>query len=82
MPDRPPHASELVARYGQMIAGPEWGGTMARLTGVHQRTLSRIKAAAAEGREYPAARGVLAALYDAVHTLHAELQRYSRDDLD
>lgn len=78
MTDRPPHASEILAQAGERIAGPEWGGTVARLTGVNQRTLSRIRAAAHEGREYPAARGALAALHEALLSMAADLAAFAR----
>lgn len=54
--------SQAVADLATSIFGSDWGAPMARLTGINQRTLLRIKAAASEGREYPAARGALAQL--------------------
>lgn len=80
MAERPPHFSELVDRYGRELAGPEWGGALSRLTGIHQRTMSRIRAAAAQGREYPPARGVLAALYDALAEILHEIEPHRRPD--
>lgn len=56
------HASEAVARIGELLFGNEWGAPMSRLTDINQRTLLRVKVAAAEGREYPAARAALAEL--------------------
>lgn len=55
-------ASKAVADLATSIFGSDWGAPMARVTGINQRTLLRIKAAAADGREYPAARGALAEL--------------------
>jgi hypothetical protein len=78
MTDRPPHASELVARYGEALAGSEWGAALARLTGINERTMSRIRAAAREGREYPAARGVLAALHEALTAVLDQLAPHAR----
>lgn len=52
---------------------------MSRLTGINQRTLLRVKVAAAEGREYPAARAALAELATGLNGLaeiaSAEAQR-------
>lgn len=56
------HASQAVAKIGETLFGSEWGAPMSRLTGINQRTLLRVKVAAAEGREYPAARAALAEL--------------------
>lgn len=78
MTQRPRLYSELVAHYGETLIGPEWGGGLSRLTGINQRTMSRIRAAAAEGREYPAARGVLAALHDRLGEIRAEIAPYAR----
>ena len=55
-------ASQAVAELATSIFGTDWGAPMARVTGINQRTLLRIKAAAAERREYPAARGALGEL--------------------
>lgn len=78
MTQSPPHASEILARFGLMLFGPEWAAPMARLTHTSERTLRRVRAAAAEGRDYPAARGVLAALYEALDAIRAQLQPFSR----
>ena len=41
--------SQAVAELATSIFGSDWGAPMSRLTGINQRTLLRIKAAAAEG---------------------------------
>lgn len=63
-------AAVAVTRLGERMFGAEWAGPMARLTGLSARTLLRVKAAAQEGREYPAARGALAGLLSATTALH------------
>lgn len=78
MTARPPHASELVERFGLALFGAEWAAAMARLTGTNERTVRRIRAAAGEGREYPAARGVLAALHEALKRLAAQVEPFAR----
>jgi len=70
--------SQTIAGFGERLFGPEWGTAMARLTGTNQRTISRIKVAAAEGREYPSARGVLAALHDALSEIMRDLKPHGR----
>ena len=59
---RPALASQTLAELGERIFGTDWGAPMARLTGINARTLLRVKAAAVEGVEYPAAKGALAEL--------------------
>jgi hypothetical protein len=74
----PPLHSVILNDLGLALFGPEWAAPMARLTATHERTIRRIRAAAAEGREYPAARGVLAALHEALVALEATLRPYGR----
>lgn len=62
-------ASKTVADLGSRIFGSDWAAPMARLTGMNARTLSRIKAAALSGVEYPAAKAVLAELPSALQAL-------------
>lgn len=62
----PKTKAELVAWFGHELFGVEWGSDMARLTDTSQRTVARIKAAAHQHQEYPAARGVLSGLRDAL----------------
>jgi len=59
---RPALASQTLADLGEQVFGPDWGAPMSRLTGINQRTLLRVKAAAAAGLEYPAAKGAIAEL--------------------
>ena len=59
---RPALASQTLTELGEQIFGTDWGAPMSRLTGINQRTLLRVKAAAAAGLEYPAAKGAIAAL--------------------
>lgn len=75
---RPPHASEILARFGVEIFGAEWAAPLARLTGANERTVRRIRAAAADGQEYPAARGLLAALHEALGKILADLAPFAR----
>ena len=70
-------AAELAA-LAERLFGEAWAADVARLTDVNERTVRRIRQAAREGREYPGARGVLAALDDAVRPIAAELQAFSR----
>lgn len=63
---------------GERLIGPDWPAAVARLTGVNARTLQRVRDAAREGREYPAARGALAALAEAVEGLAGELAQFKR----
>ena len=49
MPELP---SQALARLGEQIFGSDWAAPMSRMTGVNARTLLRVKAAAAEGRDY------------------------------
>ena len=65
------YASQSVADIGERLFGSEWGAPMSRLTGINQRTLLRVKAAATEGREYPAARAALAELSTGLNGLAA-----------
>lgn len=71
-------ASQQLAELAERLFGPEWAAPLARLTGANERTVRRIRAAASEGREYPAAAGVLAAFAEAVDGLAKALQPYRR----
>lgn len=73
-----PHASEILATFGQRLFGSEWAAPLARLTGTSERTVRRVRAAAAEGREYPAARGILAALQETLAAVAADLAKHGR----
>jgi hypothetical protein len=76
MTDRPPHASELVARAGAAIFGPEWQNPLARALGMNERTMRRLAAAARDGEPYPIAPGVLRELAELVSA--ATRQHYER----
>ena len=78
MVDQSNHA-QLVAAFGRRIFGDAWGAGLARLAGVNPRTMTRIAAAARDGRDYPAARGVLAALHQALAPIVAELADHARE---
>ncbi|WP_426050361.1 hypothetical protein [Brevundimonas sp. SL161] len=77
---RPALASETLAELGVQIFGPDWAASMGRLTGINARTLLRVKASAAAGEEYPAARGALAELVTALNRV-AGLARSEADRL-
>jgi hypothetical protein len=63
--------AETVAEFGQRLWGANWAYGMSQFADVNLRTLTRIHAAAREGEDYPAARGVIAALHERlVATLH------------
>lgn len=76
---RPLHNSEHVARIGERLFGAEWAGPLARFAGVNDRTVRRVREAAECGVEYPAARGVISALHDALAALVAELMVLGAD---
>ena len=63
-----------VARHGQEIWGEHWLGPMADLTGIAHRTCKRIRRAAEAGEDFPAARGVLAALEEALEARLVEIR--------
>lgn len=73
-----PHYTEQLESFGRRLFGEEWGAAMARLTNTNPRTITRIRTAAREGRDYPAARGVLAALYEALQVILADLKPHGR----
>lgn len=77
----PNHAREVDA-IGLRLFGPEWAAPMARLTGVHERALRRVRAAAHEGMDYTGARGVLAALHEALAAILADLEPHARPPAD
>lgn len=74
-----PLHSQILEAHARELFGEGWGEPLARLTGVHGRTLRRIKAAAAEGKDYPGARGVLAALHERLALVVKALEPYRRD---
>ena len=74
----PPDYTAVLAAFGQELFGSNWPSGVARLAGVNRRTMHRIAGAAIEGRDYPAARGALAALHDKLAPIVAELRPWSR----
>jgi hypothetical protein len=83
VPKPPPKAppvnyAVVVVAFGQAMWGSVWPSGMGRLTGLNPRTLARIQRAAAEGRDYPAARGVLAALHEKLDPIVDQLKPWAR----
>lgn len=74
----PPNYAAVLATFGQSVWGPNWPSGIARFAGINPRTMTRIAGAVAAGRDYPAARGVLAGLYDRFAPIVAELRPWSR----
>jgi hypothetical protein len=70
--------AELVEAFGQRLFGSSWAAGVGRLAGVNERTVQRIAAAAREGEDYSAARGVLAALAEAIAPIADELETFRR----
>lgn len=71
--------AEAVVDIGQRLWGEHWATGMSVFAGVNRRTLLRILAAARDGYDYPAARGVLAALYERLSAVVADLESGSPD---
>lgn len=63
----------LLARAGQALYGPEWTGLLAADLGLNDRTMRRLKAAAAAGSAYPIAPGVWGDLARLLRARSAEL---------
>lgn len=61
----------------EAIAGPEYASAIGELVGINDRTIRRIREAAINGREYPAARGAISALYEALTDIVWELKPVS-----
>ncbi|HEV2530935.1 hypothetical protein [Phenylobacterium sp.] len=72
------YPSEIVAEAGEELFGSEWAAPMARLTDTNERTVRRVRQAAREGRDYPAARGLLAALSERLAALARDLGPFRR----
>lgn len=70
--------SQILADAGQELFGSEWAAPLARLTGTNERTIRRVRAAASEGRDYPGASGVLAALQERLAAFARSLSPYAR----
>lgn len=73
MPTRPALASQRLAEAGRALGGNEWGEVVARVSGVHARTIRRIRAAAEAGEDYPAAPGALKGLAKGLRELADEI---------
>ena len=73
-----PNYTKVLAAFGRELFGDHWPSGVARLAGVNPRTMLRVSTAANEGRDYPAARGVLAALHEKLAPIVAELRPWSR----
>ncbi len=76
MADTP--SSQRLAEIAEALFGPEWAAPLARLTGTNERTAQRVRQAAREGRDYPAAVGLLAALGEALRPITDALKAYRR----
>ncbi len=55
MTDAAPCPAELVAMAGRALYGADWQAPLSRFLNVQLRTVQRVAAAAADGRDYPAA---------------------------
>jgi hypothetical protein len=77
MSTEPTH-TQIVVQFGERIWKRDWPEQMAVFCDVNIRTLTRIQAAERAGQEYPAARGVIAALRDALATAQADLEPWVR----
>lgn len=73
--------SVLLAEYAESLFGPMWVATVARLSGLDPRQVSRIKAAAASGRGHPAAQKALDELHTAVSRLERGLRPIATRDV-
>ena len=74
----PDTAAALVVAFGERVFGPEWKTALSRFAGVNRRTLDRLYTAHREGRDYPAARGVLASLHEALAAVERDLRPHGR----
>lgn len=70
--------SQVLADAGQELFGDEWAAPLARFTGANERTVRRVRAAAREAKEYPAAFGLLAALSERLEAFAKTLNPYAR----
>lgn len=71
-------SAERLTAIAAELFGPEWAAPLARLTGTNERTSQRVRQAAREGREYPAAAGLLAALQERLSQILEALEPYGR----
>lgn len=82
IPKPPPKAppvnyAQIVALFGEALWGSKWARDVGRVAKVNPRTVSRIYTAAKEGRDYPAARGVIQALYRELAPIIADLKPWA-----
>jgi hypothetical protein len=70
--------AEVVAQFGERLWGPGWVGGMSQFAKVNPRTLARIQRAVREGQDYPAARGVIAALRERLTAVQDDLEPWAR----
>jgi hypothetical protein len=70
--------AEVIAAFGERIWGAGWVAGLSHFADINPRTLRRIHAAAACGEDYPAARGVIGALDEALAAAAADLQPWVR----
>lgn len=68
MTDKRRHYAAIVAAIGEALYGTTWVEHLSRNLGVAKRSVERVKAAAAAGEDYPAAKGYL----DGLNRLIAE----------
>lgn len=71
-------AADILAEKAEELFGPEWAAPLARLTDTNERTVRRVRAASRDGREYPAAAGLLAALHERLAAILKGLQPFAR----
>ncbi|HEY5409918.1 MAG TPA: hypothetical protein VIJ94_04240 [Caulobacteraceae bacterium] len=70
--------AERLSAVGLELFGEEWAAPLARLTGTNERTVRRVRAAAREGKDYPAAAGLLAALQERLAAICEALRPFAR----
>ena len=77
-----PSPTQLVASIGRDLFGDDWAAPLARLAATNVRTMQRIRGAITDGADYPAAKGVLAALADRLGAYQRVLAPYRRKPAD
>jgi hypothetical protein len=70
--------AEVVVALGERVWGQNWVAGMSQFAEINPRTLTRIFAAARDGQDYPAARGVIAALRERLTAVLADLEPWAR----
>jgi hypothetical protein len=69
-------SAEVVVDLGHRLWGANWPTRMSQFADINLRTLTRILTAAEDGQDYPAARGVIAALKERLAAVLADLEPY------